>query len=232
MSFVGRISIIFIYVTIVLGWHSFYFLMDFHGAYVFMFEKGQYKWDLLFIPLFSPIFWWLGLQYDMAKYLSEKDALTGLYNRRFITKITPKLFKQIDRRLTNLTIFVIDCNNFKKINDHFGHKVGDLVLINISALLLNSTSKRDIVVRWGGDEFLLISPYATPQKTKVISEKIEKGLYHMSEEMGLDISVSIGTAVYPNDAEDIKDLLIIADRNMYECKTNGIQQVDQHSHSS
>lgn len=218
MNYSGRISIIFIYIAIVLGWHSFYFLMDFQSSYAFMFESGQYKWDLLFIPLFSPLFWWIGLQYDRAKFLSEMDALTGLYNRHYISQITPNLLVKIDKKIENLTISVLDCNNFKQINDQYGHKIGDLVLTNISLILLTSTNKRDIVSRWGGDEFLIVSPYSDLKKTKVISDKIESGLFYLSKELGIEISISIGTAIYPDDDCDIKKLLIIADKNMYECK--------------
>ena len=218
MKYLGRISVVFIYITIVLGWHSIYFLIDYQNAYVFMFEKGQYKLDLLFIPLFSPFFWWLGFQYDKAKFLSEKDALTGLYNRRFILQHTPKLLTKMDKKIKTLTIFVLDCNNFKQINDQHGHKVGDLVLTNISQMLLTSTSDGDKVVRWGGDEFLIVSPYSEQKRTEVISDRIELALCQLSEKMGIEITISIGIAVYPKDASDFEELLTIADRNMYERK--------------
>ncbi|MGG3562389.1 GGDEF domain-containing protein [Neobacillus rhizosphaerae] len=219
MSYLGRISIVIIYITIVLGWHSFYFLIDYEGSYVFMIENGQYKWDLLFIPLLSPFFWWLGLQYDKAKFLSQKDALTGLYNRRFISQSAPKLLAKMDKKIGELTISVIDCDNFKQINDKYGHKLGDLVLTKITEVLLTSTSEQDIVARWGGDEFLIVSPYSDQKRTRAITKKIESGLYQLSNEMGMDISVSIGTAVYPSDACEMKELLIIADRNMYKRKS-------------
>lgn len=218
MGYRGRAIVVLIYIFVVLAWHSFYFLVDFTSSYFFMFEKGHYKWDLVFIPLLSPFFWLLGLQYDKAIFLSEKDALTGLYNRRFVSQITPKLLSQINRTQGKLNISLIDCNNFKQINDMYGHKTGDLVLKNISNLLLNSTRDSDIVARWGGDEFLIIAPYSDLQGTKVVSNRIEKRLYSLSKEMGIAISVSMGIAIYPNDANNINDLLTIADRNMYELK--------------
>jgi diguanylate cyclase (GGDEF)-like protein len=226
MSYLGRISIVLIYVTIVLGWHSFYFFLDYQGSYVFLIENGFYKLDLIFIPLMSPFFWWLGFQYDKAKFLSQKDALTGLFNRRYISQITPKLLSQMDKKDQNLSISVIDCNNFKQINDHDGHKIGDQVLTNISELLIQCTRNTDVVARWGGDEFLIVSPYSDLNRTKETSRKIEKGLSDLSDAMNLDISVSIGIAVYPKDARDIKDLLIIADRNMYECKKKRLKKID------
>ncbi|WP_251554816.1 GGDEF domain-containing protein [Neobacillus muris] len=218
MKYSGRISIVIIYVTIVIGWHSFYFLADLEASYEFMFVHNQIKWDLLFIPLFSPLFWWLGKQYDAAKFLSEKDALTGLYNRRYMTKVTPKLITKMDKKIDTLTISVLDCNNFKQINDQYGHETGDLVLQNVSLILASSIGKRDIAARWGGDEFLIVCPHANMQKTRAMSERIAAGLQQLSTELGMDISVSIGMAVYPRDASNIQDLLIAADRQMYECK--------------
>ncbi|MGJ7912981.1 GGDEF domain-containing protein [Neobacillus sp. LXY-1] len=218
MRYTGRICITLLFITIVLGWHSLYFITDLKAANFFMFERGQYKLDLILIPLLSPFFWWLGVQYDKAKYLAEKDSLTGLYNRRIIQQITPKLLSQMNHSEDTLTISVIDCNNFKQINDELGHKMGDLVLKNISDVLIICSNDGDYVARWGGDEFLIVSPHADVKEAKEVTDKIEKVLAHLSTEMGMNISVSIGSALYPNDAYNLKDLLIIADRNMYERK--------------
>lgn len=218
MSYLGRISVIIIYITIVLAWHSFYFLVDYEASYIFMFEKGQYKWDLVFIPLLSPFFWWLGYQFDKAKYLSEKDTLTGLYNRRFVSMTTPKILSRAESSNKKLTISVIDCDDFKQINDTYGHETGDLVLQRVSEILVENKRKSDIVARWGGDEFLIVSPESDLESFKLISNNIKENLNKLSKELSMNISVSIGTSVYPDDSNEQKDLLIIADRNMYHCK--------------
>jgi diguanylate cyclase (GGDEF)-like protein len=162
---------------------------------------------------------WIGKKFDKLKYLSEKDALTGLYNRHFVDVIFPKLLAQVKRNNMKLSLSMLDCNNFKIINDTYGHKKGDLVIKNISNLLLNSTRDSDVVARWGGDEFLIISPFTDLQGTKVVIKRIEQSLLEMSKEMGIDISVSIGIAVYPNEADNIDDLIKIADKNMYDTKS-------------
>lgn len=204
MSYLGRISVIIIYITIVLAWHSFYFLVDYEASYIFMFEKGQYKWDLVFIPLLSPFFWWLGYQFDKAKYLSEKDTLTGLYNRRFVSMTTPKVLSQTDSSNKKLTISVIDCDDFKQINDTYGHETGDLVLQRVSEILVENKRKSDIVARWGGDEFLIVSPETDPESFKLISNNIKEDLNKLSKELSINISVSIGTSVYPDDSTEQK----------------------------
>lgn len=95
------------------------------------------------------------MQYDKAKYFSEKDTLTGVYNRRFVEAIFPKLLAQVERKNEQLSLSIVDCNDFKPINDTYGHKIGDEVLITLSSLLAGEIRKSDIVARWGGDEFLI-----------------------------------------------------------------------------
>lgn len=162
--------------------------------------------------------WWLGKQYDKAKFYSEKDYLTGLYNRRFIEEIFPKLISSA-KKIEQLSILILDCNDFKQINDTYGHKYGDLVLENISTILLKSTSVSDIIARWGGDEFLIISPFSAQTGTEVMIKRIENGLRELSQKTEKKISVSAGFAIYPNDGKDMDSLIKIADKNMYKLKT-------------
>ncbi|GAE27046.1 response regulator [Halalkalibacter wakoensis JCM 9140] len=219
MKYKGRVLIVFIFIFIVVTWHSFYFLVDFESSYVFLIEAGHYKWDFLFIPLLSPFFWWLGYQYDKAKFLSEKDALTGLYNRRYVAQVTPKLLEQTMKTNKKMSISIIDCNNFKKINDTYGHKTGDTILVNIARILQESTSKKDVVARWGGDEFIIVSSHL---KEKNRLSHIEASLKKLSIQVGFDVSVSIGTAIYPDQANNIDQLLKISDRTMYNQKLGKI----------
>jgi len=164
------------------------------------------------------IAYWAGKQYDKVKFYSEKDYLTGFYNRRFINKFLPSLLAQMDRRNENLSIAILDCNNFKAINDRYGHKKGDLVLQEFSALLLTSIRKSDIVARWGGDEFLIIAPYANEEEIKIIVNRFKNELQELSKRLQVDISVSSGCATYPSDAKTIDDLINIADSKMYGLK--------------
>lgn len=165
------------------------------------------------------ILWWLGKQYDRAKFYSEKDYLTGLYNRRFIEEIFPKLISSVNKKSEQLSISILDCNDFKQINDTYGHKSGDIILKNISTILINSSKESDIIARWGGDEFLIISPYSDQEVTEVMIKRIEKGLRELSQKTGKKISVSAGTAIYPIDNKEMDGLIKIADKNMYKLKT-------------
>ncbi len=126
---------------------------------------------------------------------------------------------QAGKRKEKLTMFLIDVDNFKSINDTYGHEMGDKVLQYISRILLSNTTKKEIVARWAGDEFLIISPYSNEKSEDVKIKQIENGLKKLSEEIHMDVSVSIGTSVYPNDAKTLDVLLNTADRKMYERKS-------------
>jgi diguanylate cyclase (GGDEF)-like protein len=156
-----------------------------------------------------------GKQYDKVKFYSEKDSLTGCYNRRFFNKRIPNLLLQLNKENEKLSLAILDCDNFKTINDNYGHKKGDLVLQELSALLLTIIRENDMVVRWGGDEFLIIAPYSDKIDIKGIIDQLENELERLSKRMKIGIFVSSGFATYPSDAKEIEDLIHIADENMY-----------------
>lgn len=168
--------------------------------------------------VFLFIAFWAGKQYDKVKFFSEKDSLTGCYNRRFFDKIFPTLLRQMSKKNKKLSLAILDCDNFKTINDKYGHKKGDLVLQEFSKLLLTNIRKSDMIVRWGGDEFLIIAPDADKKDIKEIINQFEKKLQKLSEKLEIDIFASSGFATYPCDAKKIDDLIHVADSNMYILK--------------
>jgi len=165
------------------------------------------------------ICWWLGSQYDKVKFYSEKDILTGIHNRRFVVQKFPKLLTQMSKRNRKLTMLLIDIDNFKVINDTYGHEKGDKVLQYIAKTLLSSTSKKDIVARWAGDEFLIISPCSNENTGSIIMNRVQHALRKSFEEIAIDVSVSIGASMCPRDAETLDALLHAADRKMYSMKS-------------
>ncbi|SMC92278.1 GGDEF domain-containing protein [Sporomusa malonica] len=185
-------------------------------AYIYL----DYSFSHLPIPgvIGLCIAFWAGKQYDKVKFYSEKDSLTGFYNRRFVDTLFPSLLAQMDRRNEKLSVAILDCDRFKDINDRYGHKKGDLVLQELSALLFTSIRKSDIVARWGGDEFLIIAPYADEEDIKVIISRFKNKLQELSQNIQIDISVSSGYAIYPSDAKTLDDLINIADSRMYGYK--------------
>lgn len=209
MNYTGRIIITMVVLAIM--------------ATVRIYGNLYLNYSLLNIPYLGIvailICWWLGRQYDKVKFYSEKDALTELHNRRFVIQIIPKLLSKMDKRNHRLTLFLIDVDNFKIINDTYGHEMGDKVLQSISRTLLSITTKKDIVARWAGDEFLIITPFSDDKMSKAFLEKIKNGLKNVSGEIKVDVSVSIGTANYPDEAKTLNALLHSADHEMYAMKS-------------
>jgi len=205
MEYTGRITSVMIIVIAILVMRIY--------AYIYL------DYPLTAPPVIGVVFlfiaFWAGKQYDKVKFFSEKDSLTGCYNRRFIYKSFPSILAKVKQKNENLSIVVLDCNNFKTINDKYGHVKGDRILQEISTLLLTHIRNNDILVRWGGDEFLIIAPCADRENINVMINRLEDELQELSEKMQMQITISSGFATYPRDAQNIDDLIQIADHNMY-----------------
>jgi diguanylate cyclase (GGDEF)-like protein len=180
--------------------------------------------NLVILPYHYPIvgfiamfpFWWLGLQYDKAKFYSEKDGLTACYNRRYIHNILPKLFDKSDSHHTELSVTIIDVDDFKRINDGYGHETGDQVLTQIAAILHRISSKDSIVSRWGGDEFMMISTrFRNEVELELFLNEFKEQLLHRST---LKVTCSWGSSFRPTDGQSFDELYTKADERMYHKK--------------
>jgi diguanylate cyclase (GGDEF)-like protein len=125
----------------------------------------------------------------------------------------------MDKKDEKLCLFLIDVDDFKMINDTYGHETGDKVLQHFSNVLLNNTIRSDIVARLAGDEFLIISPSIDGMGKDLLIKRIHEDLKNSIEKINLEISVSIGTSEYPSDAKTLDVLLDIADQQMYKLKS-------------
>jgi diguanylate cyclase (GGDEF)-like protein len=182
-----------------------------------------YNYPIFNIPFIGIIIvflsWLLGKQYDKVKFLSEKDVLTKLYNRRFMILNFPNLIAAVDRNQKKLILYFIDVDDFKIINDSMGHELGDQVLQRIANVLMLHSRKGDMVIRWAGDEFLILSPFSDDRNKVMMIRSIKNELKLSSQDFNIAISVSIGTAEYPNEAQTLDDLIHAADQNMYTLKS-------------
>jgi len=181
----------------------------FYGYYTF----GVFytKVFIFFLLLFTFLFWQAGRLYDEAKFYSEKDSLTNTYNRRFIYKRYPKYIAKYNK----CSVYIIDIDNFKQINDKYGHLIGDKVICAVSSVLLNQINKSDILARWGGDEFILLSKFENKFEFNV-----QKNMKIISKQMGFEINVSIGCSTSPYDGLALEDLIKAADKHMYSNKAS------------
>lgn len=166
-----------------------------------------------------------GLLYDRTRNHAFTDPLTDLYNIRFLTQYVEKRCAEGDEA-RSFAVLCLDLDNFKPVNDNFGHSRGDDVLRDLAGLLRGAVKEQDIVSRYGGDEFLLILEDATMAEAERIAERVraaitsyDPGLLH--PRLGaLRLGVSIGTSCFPHDGSDCATLLSAADQRMYQDKTD------------
>jgi len=168
--------------------------------------------------------WWLGKQYDTAKFYSEKDALTELYNRRFAFKMFEKLIALAHRNEQQLSVLVIDADNLKMINDTQGHQRGDAAIRYVADVIRTCTRSSDVVARMGGDEYVVIAPFTDQKAVEVLISRIVTELKKGESIIGVPVAVSVGYAVYPEDADSLESLMKTADDRMYQHKQNKKQK--------
>lgn len=183
-------------------------------------EAIIYATGICFACVLIPIGWLLGKQYDRIKIRAERDSLTNVFTRRFIERCFVRLSEQALRGSKRISVTLIDLNDFKAINDTYGHRSGDHVLVQLAKTLQSCTDRGEIVGRWGGDEFLLLSPYAVRGASNSLHRLIEEQMERLSQSESKPISVAIGTAVFPEDGQTLEQLLQAADRKMYEDKNS------------
>jgi len=173
-------------------------------------------------------------QLQKLNYLKEQEAqtdfLTGLYNRRYIDQILKTLPNEVQVKHDLFSLLLMDIDNFKQINDHFGHDVGDIVLQQVTVIIKNNIRSFDIAGRFGGDEFIVILPDADIGLARTIGERLcrlisDQNLTLESEDK--IITLSVGCAEWQeNETKDsIKSMITRADMALYQAKNNGRNQV-------
>lgn len=155
---------------------------------------------------------------------SRTDALTGLYNRRFIYERLAKEIELVRRYGHPLSIILFDLDHFKAINDAFGHRAGDEVLIQVGIVLGNCLRDVDVAGRYGGEEFLVILPHSTRAQALEAADRIRTALArHPWQIDGLRVTVSGGISEYAGEALDA--FVDSADRKLYQVKASGRDKV-------
>lgn len=149
---------------------------------------------------------------------ANQDSLTKIHNRRYFNQTLTRLISS----KTNFSLMLMDLDNFKKLNDTQGHHHGDYVLKIIALILKECARGKDIVSRYGGDEFVIILPQTTKEESKKIGENIRnKVLINPKLYSYSHISLSVGIASFPQDAESADDILQKADEALYQAKGMG-----------
>ncbi|MGH4124161.1 MAG: diguanylate cyclase [Clostridium sp.] len=168
---------------------------------------------------------------NRLKQESTIDFLTGLNNVRQFDNALNKSFVNVKDKNERLSILIIDIDFFKKVNDTYGHLAGDSVLQQLGVILSTFCRSFDIVSRIGGEEFSVILPDCPSNQSMEVAERlrlsVETHEFVISDEIKLNISISIGAATYPDNVSDLEDLIKEADNALYAAKHSGRNKVCQ-----
>ncbi len=158
---------------------------------------------------------------------ANRDYLTGLYNRRYFFDSMSEYEEEIKETGEQFAVAMIDIDHFKKVNDTHGHDVGDKVIIALSEILRTSTSHRDVVARFGGEEFCVvlknINRYSAEDIFERIRLEIEKFSFHVEKDTYIKFTVSIGLVM--NSDESLEEIINQADMMLYNAKNDGRNRV-------
>ncbi|KAB7888618.1 GGDEF domain-containing response regulator [Poseidonibacter ostreae] len=162
---------------------------------------------------------------NLLEYQASHDTLTGLFNRNKFNSLFGKEIRRALRYNTSLSLVLFDIDLFKVVNDKYGHQIGDEVLKEISTIVSKSVREHDTVVRWGGEEFLILLPETDIKGASIVAEKIRTTIYENSlTKMNLNITVSFGISILnQNDNED--SFITRTDEALYEAKRTGRNKV-------
>lgn len=152
---------------------------------------------------------------------STTDLLTGLLNRRAFESKSQDLIESE----TPFSIALIDIDNFKVVNDTYGHHVGDQVLQFLTVHLLSNSRIQDVCYRYGGEEFVIVLPETSTEDAWVLVDQIRKKLSEINSPTGSPITISAGISSFPQNGSCLSDLTLLADKRLYQAKNEGRNRV-------
>ena len=159
------------------------------------------------------------------EYYATRDPLTNLYNQRVFWELLGYEIGRAERGNYKFALLVIDFDNFKTINDTYGHGFGDQCLQLFARAIRGALRRPDILCRYGGDEFVAILPEASDEQAFMVGERVRHAVHDLRIEapdgQPVKATVSIGCSIYPDHAQEAKDLFLFADNMMYKAKSEG-----------
>ena len=156
---------------------------------------------------------------------AKNDYLTGLYNRRYFDEKAKKALLKSTKKNSLMSLIVLDIDYFKKINDTFGHAIGDEVIKSLAELLKDNTRKEDIISRFGGEEFVVLLPNTSKEEAFDIAEKlrhkVETTKLNIYDKQFVKFTISLGIDESNNNSSNISEIINNADMALYEAKNSG-----------
>ena len=199
------------------------------GAFGLLRHKGSFTYDDRALVESVALETGTALQnarlYQEARHRADRDSVTGLLNHRAIQERLNAELKKARRVKSELTVVMMDLNNFKFFNDTYGHPTGDEVLRTVARYLSEVCRESDIVGRYGGDEFIALLPETSSEGACEFASRVASRLneHHFQADSGsrIPIEMAFGWAVFPRHADSALELLTVADAYLYESKHSG-----------
>ena len=166
---------------------------------------------------------------EVLRSQSNRDPLTGLFNRRFMEESLEREVRRAARNKESVALLMLDLDHFKLFNDTFGHQAGDVLLRGFGEFLSKETRGQDVACRYGGEEFLIVLTGATIGAASKRAELLREGLKHLTvrhagQVLG-KITVSIGVSAFPDHGATVEELVRAADKALYRAKEEGRDRI-------
>jgi diguanylate cyclase (GGDEF)-like protein len=173
--------------------------------------------------LFVALGWLLGQKEDWLRETAATDPLTGVANRRCFDQRLGRAVAESMRSGTPITLLFVDVDQLKGINDELGHAAGDAALKLVGDCLARTCRSRDLVARWGGDEFVILAMWTTGREGLILAQRVRETLARVGQQLDAEPlpTVSIGVAELQPDAPRPEALLLAADEALYQAKLGG-----------
>ncbi|MCG7406854.1 GGDEF domain-containing protein [Paenibacillus sp. ACRRX] len=185
--------------------------------HMYLFSFGQTSiWMLMVTGVWITSSWYLGKYIDKLRFEIQIDSLTNVFNRKAAIGLYRSLTKRKPAGTHMVAIYFIDVDRFKLINDNYGHSVGDAVLRFVAACLQRIDRPGKAVVRWGGDEFVVMVPCKQSQEIAIIYEEIQSSIKSVTRglQAPIPLTITVGMSVYPCQGKKLEDLVQISDKQL------------------
>lgn len=162
---------------------------------------------------------------DLLYELATIDEKTGVYNNKFFKTISEMELDKAKREIGPLSLMILDLDNFKKLNDTYGHLIGDEILKRLALVLKNNIRKYDIVSRFGGEEFVILLPNTQIKRAKLVCERIRREVQNDRELKKYSVTFSGGLTEYKK-GDSVKKMQLRADKAVYRAKKKGKNRIE------
>ena len=180
-----------------------------------------------FFLLFATLLYALRAALLREKAAARVDVLTQISNRRAFSEMAEAEIERVARYGGRFTVAYLDLDDFKQVNDRFGHEAGDRVLVQTAQAIRKSLRVNDLVARLGGDEFIVLLPQTEPSDAEAVLRKLETQLSDVMKQGQWPVTVSIGAATFEKPPASVKQMVEVVDGLMYSAKASGKARLEK-----